>query len=119
MELLENLVKYANKKGLKTEIVSNGYWAETAEVAVTFLKHLKKSGLAVLNLSVDDFHQEFILVSHVRNAFKAAVSLGVKVLVMTTTAKNNVINVDTIPELLQDTNIQLIGAPQIPDPHAF
>jgi radical SAM protein with 4Fe4S-binding SPASM domain len=118
-DLLENLLKYSNKKGLKTEVVSNGFWAKSLEEAITILKQLKNIGLDVLNLSLDDFHQEFILISHVKNAFKAALSLGIKVVIMTTTTKNNAITIETIPEYLQDNHIQLIGAPRIPNPHAF
>jgi radical SAM protein with 4Fe4S-binding SPASM domain len=118
-ELLERLVEYASGKGLMTEVVSNGYWAETPEVAETILKPLRELGLDVLNLSIDDFHQEYIPMLSVRNAYQAALGLGLKVVIMTTTAKNSKITAETIPGLLKDDKIQILGAPRIRDPNAL
>lgn len=119
MELLESLVEYASSKELKTEVVSNGYWAETPEIAERILSSLKDLGLDVLNLTIDDFHQEFVAMETVREAYKAAQELGLKVVIMTTTSKDNAITRETIPKLLDDTEIQIIGESRIHDPHAL
>jgi radical SAM protein with 4Fe4S-binding SPASM domain len=118
-ELLMNLVEYAKSKGLKTEIVTNCYWAETLETAKYLLNSLQKIGLDVLNLSIDDFHQEYVPIGYTRNAYWAAKKLGVKVVIMTTTTKNNTITAKNIPELLLDENIQLLGEPRLRDPNAL
>ena len=118
-ELLEEYVEYANGKGLKAEVVSNGYWAETAEVAYKVLKPLRELGLDVLNLSIDDFHQEYIPIANPRNAYQAALDLGLKVVIMTTTAKNSEITAETLPGLMQDDKIQILGAPRIREPNAL
>ncbi len=118
-ELLENLVEHSKNRGLKTEIVTNGYWAETPEKAEKTLEPLVKRGLDVLNLSLDDFHQEYIPLAYVRNAYEAALHLNLRVVIMTTTNKDNKITAETIPTLLQDEKIQIIGTPKIREPHAL
>lgn len=118
-ELVAGLIKHASESGLKTEIVSNGYWATSVQEATSILESLKELGLDVLNLSIDDLHQEYIPISHVRNAYEAAQGLGIKLVLMTTTTKNNEIKAATIPELLGDDKIQVLGGPRIREPHAL
>jgi radical SAM protein with 4Fe4S-binding SPASM domain len=117
--LVSAFIKHASKSGLKTEIVSNGYWATSIQEANRILEHLKDIGLDALNLSIDDFHQEYIQVTSVKNAYWAAQSLGIKLILMTTTTKNNKITAKTIPELLKDDKLQIIGGKRIRDPHAL
>lgn len=115
-DLLKRLINYANETGLKTEVVSNGFWAETPEKAESTLVPLRRLGLTVLNLSIDDFHQEYISIATVKNAYDAAKKLGLKIIIMTTTSKNNKITAEKIPELLQDDKILNIGGPLVRDP---
>lgn len=118
-ELLEKLVEHANHLGLNTEIVTNGYWATTPENAEKTLEPLVKKGLNVLNLSLDDFHQEYVSLAYVRNAFDAALRLKLRVVIMTTINKNNKITAEIIPKLLRDPKIQVIGTPKIREHHAL
>ncbi len=118
-KLLSELIQYASSAGLNTEAVTNGFWAETIPDAKERLSSLRMHGLDVLNLSLDDFHREYIPVSSVRNAFNAAKELGIKTVIMTTTARNSEITADTAPELLQDENIQVLGRPRVRDPSAL
>ena len=117
--LLKKLLAHATILGLKTEAVTNGYWAQTPETAETILRELKGLGLDALNISIDDFHQEFIPIADLRNAYKAALGLGIKVIIMTTTAKGSKITPQTIPELLGDKKIQVIGGAPIHNPNAL
>ena len=117
--LLETLIAHANELGLKTEIVSNGFWAETPERAEGVLVPLWGLGLDVLNLSIDDFHQEYVPIQHVKNAYDAAKKLGLKIVILTTTSKNNNITAEKIPELLQDEKILIIGGSRVRDPNAL
>jgi radical SAM protein with 4Fe4S-binding SPASM domain len=119
LALLEPLIAFANELGLKTEIVSNGFWAETPEKAESALMPLWGLGLDVLNLSIDDFHQEYVPIKHVKNAYDAAKKLGLKIVIMTTTSKNNNITAEKIPELLQDEKILIIGRSHVRDPNAL
>jgi organic radical activating enzyme len=80
--LLNELVGYASAKGLRTECVTNCSWAETPEKTEESLKTLKESGLTVMNISADDFHQEFVPFENVRNCFEAAKGLGLKTVIM-------------------------------------
>jgi hypothetical protein len=81
--LVEGLVAYASRSGLRTELVTNCNWASTPEKAVGTLRRLRDAGLDVLNLSADDFHQPVIPFERVRNTYEAAKGLGVKMVVMT------------------------------------
>ncbi len=118
-ELLGRLVEYASGKDVKTEAVSNGYWASSRDTAENVLQPLHDLGLDVLNLSIDDFHQEYVPVEYVRNAYEAALSLDLKIVLMTTTAKGSKITSANIPELLQGDKIQVIGGHRIRDPNAL
>jgi len=117
--LVSSFIKHASESGLKTEIVSNGYWATSVQEATRILEPLKDLGLDALNLSIDDFHQEYIPITSVKNAYWAAHGLGIKIIIMTTTTKNNKITAETIPELLGDEKIQVLGDKRIHDPHAL
>ena len=79
---LNMLVGYASVKGLRTECVTNCSWAENPEKTEESMKTLKESGLDVVNISADDFHQEFVPFENVRNCFEAAKSLGLKTVIM-------------------------------------
>ena len=105
--------------GLQTEVVTNGYWATSIETAEAILRELMGLGLTALNLSIDDFHQEYVPLEHVRYTYEAARDLGLKIVIMTTTAKGSKINSQTIPTLLGDKKIQIIGQTPIHDPHAL
>ena len=80
--LVEGLVAYASGRGLRTELVTNCNWATTQEKAVGTLRRLRDTGLDILNLSADDFHQHTIPFERVRYAYDAAKGLGVKMVMM-------------------------------------
>jgi radical SAM protein with 4Fe4S-binding SPASM domain len=118
-ELTQTYVKHATELGISTEIVTNGFWAETEKAAIKMIESLKLQGLDILNLSLDDFHQEFIPYQSVKNACMAAKSLGFKFIIMTTTTKNNEIKINTIIETLKELKIQVLGGPRIRNPDAL
>lgn len=118
-DLQSELIPYATRAGLNTEVVTNGFWAKTLSIAMENLSSIRELGLDILNLSLDDFHQEYIPVSSIRNAFNAAKKLGIKIIIMTTTIKKSKITSDTIPKLLKDEKIQIFGRPKIPNPNAL
>jgi len=118
-DMATTLIEYASRKGCRTEIVSNGFWAETPRAAQELLERLDAAGLEALNLSIDDFHQEYVTLSSLRYAYEAAKSLGIKIILLTTTTKNNRITAETIPGLLGDEKIQVLGASRVRDPNAL
>ncbi|MGW8178469.1 MAG: radical SAM/SPASM domain-containing protein [bacterium] len=117
--LLKQLLGHAAGLGLQTEVVTNGYWARYPETTETIIRELVGLGWTALNLSIDDFHQEYVPLEHARNAYEAARDLGLKIVIMTTTAKSSKITSQTIPILLGDSQIQIIGETPIHDPHAL
>ena len=56
LELLMHLIKSASEKDLKTEVVTNGYWANTSKKAEQILSSLLELGLDVLNLASEQIH---------------------------------------------------------------
>ena len=101
-ELVENLIKYSNDSGLKTEIVTNCFWAETREKAFKLLNRLKYAGLNVLNISVDDFHQIWVPFEYVKNTYFTCKDLGIEMVIMTTLMKNSHLNLKVISNLIGD-----------------
>lgn len=57
--LLESL-RRADEMGLKTRIVTNGWWAHDMESARQMIDELVDAGLDELSTSYDDFHTDFI-----------------------------------------------------------
>lgn len=57
-------------------VLTNGYWAETKEIAKEKLNELKEAGLTCITFSVDGFHQEYIPLKTVRNGIEAAIDVG-------------------------------------------
>ena len=77
---LKKAVAYASRHGVLTRIVTNAYWATTKENAIEILQDLKQAGLTELNISCDDFHQEFVPLENIRNANDAALVIGLPLL---------------------------------------
>ena len=110
---LKELITLSSERGLNTEVVSNGFWGETGEKAQWALKPLIEAGLNVLNLSIDDFHCEYVPFESLRNAYWAAVDLGVKIVLMVSTGKNREITSESLPNLLEDDRVQVAGKSRI------
>ncbi len=59
-----------------TRIVTNGKWATTYDRAYGILKEWQEAGLDELNVSCGEYHQEFVPMSNIVNAFKAGRALN-------------------------------------------
>ena len=79
-ELLKSIA-HANELGLKTRIVSNGFWAKRKDGALKTARMLAESGLTELNISTGRDHQQFVPEESVINASEAAVDSGITTLV--------------------------------------
>ena len=108
-EKLRSLVSYAKHLGIKTEIVTSCEWAAKYDDAHNNLDELKGNGLDVINLSVDDFHQENIPLENVLNCFRASKSLNLKTVFLVSLRKNSRITSKSLKTLMNDENIQVIG----------
>ncbi len=86
-EHLKRGIKLAADLGFVTRLVTNAWWASTYERARKFLEELATLGLRELNISFDRFHlphlQRFGGFTNVVNAARAAVELGLDVVVGT------------------------------------
>jgi hypothetical protein len=74
--LMVESVRLARRQGLKVGIVTNAYWATTAEDAELWLRPLVEIGIDDLSLSDDAFHQPEEGVNTAKMAQQAALKLG-------------------------------------------
>jgi radical SAM protein with 4Fe4S-binding SPASM domain len=116
--LMKDLITLSSWNGLKTEVVTNGFWGNTSEEALGALKPLIDAGLDVLNLSVDDFHSEYVPFELMREAYWAAVELGLNIVLMVSTGKDSVITSGSLPGLLGDDRVQVAGTRRVINPNA-
>ncbi|AKT40991.1 radical SAM protein [Chondromyces crocatus] len=56
--------------GLKTRVVTNGFWAKNFDRGLEFLSRMKEAGLTELNFSADKYHLEFQDPKILRNALE-------------------------------------------------
>jgi molybdenum cofactor biosynthesis enzyme MoaA len=118
-DLLLDLTAYASSNGRLSEAVTNCNWATSREKALQRLLPLKEAGLDTLNMSVDDFHQETIPLTRVKNCFEAAKRLELKPVLMITVKKKSNITARRVAALLEDPNIQVLGGEKLPNPSAL
>jgi len=71
-EDLYRTLEHVRLRGMRSRVVTNGYWARTPAKASEVVRALRDAGLNELNLSIDDFHLPFVDARHVKLAFDAA-----------------------------------------------
>ena len=69
----------ASQLGLKVNVLTNCFWAETERIAAEKLRKLKESGLEKITINTDEFHQEFVPLTHVKRCFKVARRIGLEI----------------------------------------
>jgi len=65
---LDKIIQFANKKGLKTRVVTNAYWAKSLEKAHLIVNQLVDDGLDEINYSTGDEHQVWVPYENIINA---------------------------------------------------
>ncbi|MBA3014834.1 MAG: radical SAM protein [Proteobacteria bacterium] len=75
-EIVE-LVKLCKQIGIYTRIVTNSYWAKTADASESLVAELKENGLCQLRLSYSRWHQKNINRNNVVNAARSCQKIGV------------------------------------------
>jgi MoaA/NifB/PqqE/SkfB family radical SAM enzyme len=81
--IMVRAVEEAVKLGFRVEVLSNCYWATCPKDAEEWLLPMVKAGNVELSLSSDLYHGESWEIEEVRNATKAAKTLGLKVDILT------------------------------------
>lgn len=79
----------ARKYRWPSSISSNCYWAKSPEEARATLKPFYDVGLRSLQVSIDDFHQEWVPLDCARHAIKAATDMGIKCTVVCIVTRNS------------------------------
>jgi hypothetical protein len=78
-DLLE-AVRYAKKNGAyHLSCMTNGFWGKDPVLAQEWANELNAAGLNLIGFSIDDFHQQFVPLDSLRNAFQACRNLGMEV----------------------------------------
>ena len=115
-DMLASLIGYASDRGLRTECVTNCFWADTEEGALELLERLVEAGLDAVNISADDFHQRHIPFERVSNCYRAASRLGLKIVIMCASARSSSLRIDNVIRSLGDRGIHNIrdGKPRTP-----
>jgi len=107
-------VKHCSEKKLLTRIVTNAYWATNPQATKQKLLALKEAGLSEINLSCDDYHQEFIPIANIKNANDVCTELGIPCLIGHKLMKDCKI---TISSLAQSLGHELaVYDPEKPNP---
>jgi len=70
-DLLKSL-EHVRQCGMRSRVITNGYWATSPETASRVVLKLRDAGLNELNISIDDFHLPYVNSTHVKLAFDAA-----------------------------------------------
>lgn len=78
LEEIEDIMALAKSLGLNSQLGTNGFWGVTYDKSYAILERLHSSGLKVLLLSTDKYHQEFVSVDNIYNIVKAAEAIGIK-----------------------------------------
>lgn len=104
---LVKAVSHAQEKGAtKVSCLTNGFWGKDKANAVRWLTRLRDAGLASLTFSIDDFHQEYIPLHDVLNAFEAAQVSGLNLAVKCAVTRET----RRLPEVIKDLGDLLLNA---------
>ena len=82
-EELPRIVRFTHEQGIiNSRVVTNAKFGSSYNKAKRILGSWIEAGLVELNLSCGEFHQEFIPLEHVANAYRAADDLGFKTVLL-------------------------------------
>ena len=98
------IIKHARELGLTTNVVTNAFWAENRATAISRLKTLKENGLSFISFSADKYHQEYIPITNVRQAIKAAVDINMPCSVAMVVGENDQFNIGEQVKALGEEN---------------
>ena len=108
-DLIE-MISYASAKGMRTRIVTNGWWAKTYKIGEEIIKEFKKAGLDEINFSTGDEHQKWIPFKNIRNAAVATARMGLLCAINVETKDGSRFNIDNI--LKKDKVLYALSIPE-------
>jgi hypothetical protein len=73
---IAELVGLCRKNGIYTRVVTNSYWAKSAEAADTLVAELKENGLCQLRLSYSRWHQKNVDRNNILTAARSCQKIG-------------------------------------------
>lgn len=85
---LEKIIRHATKAGLKTRIVTNGFWAKNYERTYKKIQNLIKAGLSEINFSTGDDHLEFVPIKNIINGALASLRQNITVAINVESAQS-------------------------------
>lgn len=99
-DLLE-MIAYCTELGIATRLVTNAIWASTPRAAGNVIRDLRSVGLTEINFSTDDFHQVWIPLTNIKNAWNATKGEGfASVLVATCSSDSSRISAEFMVDYL-------------------
>lgn len=74
-------VTEAGRRGLRVRVVTNGFWGNNKDRALSRLKSLQAAGLRTLTVSYDEAHEKWVPRESVRTAISTGLELGLRVII--------------------------------------
>jgi len=109
-DLLE-MVSLCREKNIYTRIVTNSFWAKTAEKTEQMLETLKQCGLSQLRLSYSRWHQQHVPRHNVLNAAHGCMKTGIDYFVSFVTDFSE--EDDAYEQFLRDNKLRFFPEPVI------
>lgn len=88
-EDLFRTIRYCTLNFLKTRLVTNAFWATSLERAQRYIEKFRSVGLTEINFSVDDYHEPFVPLENIRNAWQACKGAGFESVILANSHGNN------------------------------
>ena len=98
--IMEAAVRHATARGLRSGAVTSAYWATSSEKALAVLRPLVEAGLDRLTLSYDDAHAPFVSAQKIVDAYEAARTLNIEILISVAVEPGAKITVEWMRRLL-------------------
>ncbi|MGB5155996.1 radical SAM protein [Desulfobacterium sp. N47] len=105
------LIQVCGQNRIYSRVVTNGFWANTADQADKMLSKLKQSGLSQLRISTSRWHQENVNSSNIVYAAAACAKHGLDYFVSFVTDFSD--TDDAVEQFLQDNKLRYFPEPVI------
>jgi len=79
LEMLLEGIRMAKERSLLARVVTNGWWASSADKADAMIAQLREAGLDEINTSYDDYHEPFMKMDRIVHLVRAARKAGMRV----------------------------------------
>lgn len=90
-------IRAASSRGIRTRLVSNGWWATDEDAADHQIEQLRAAGLSELNISTGDEHARFVPLDNVILACRAAAKIPIgTIVIVVEAAEGRIITRNTI-----------------------